>query len=333
MDNGTFTFELICDKYTEDLKNKSIAPRKSYSDMVVKPSGCVLPLTFRDAVETIRNFKVLPDDTWVVTFPKCGTTWTQEMVWLLKNNCDFEKAKAIPLLQRVPFFEFEKLTFTEDKSLDPVPPTMELTEKLASPRCIKSHLPMELLPKQLWTVKPKIVYVARDPRDVAISYYHHHRLWNGYQGTLEDFVDAFLNDRVVYGPYWTHLLTFMDLKDKSHILINTYEEMKRDLPNVIRKTAKFLNVELSEKQIHDLNEHLSFKSMRSNKSVNYEELGNEVKKLVKADETDENLNFIRKGESGGWMNAFGNDTLEKFKKWNERHLSGRDFKEYPWSLN
>lgn len=68
-------------------------------------------------------------------------------------------------------------------------------------------------------------------------------------------------------------------------------------------------MELSEKQVHELNEHLSFKSMRSNKSVNYEELGNEVKKLVNADATDENLNFIRKGESGGWKNVFANDVL------------------------
>lgn len=73
MDNIRFKFELISDKYTNDLKEKSIAPRKSYSEMIVHPSGCILPLTFQGALEKIRNFKVLPDDTWIVTFPKCGT--------------------------------------------------------------------------------------------------------------------------------------------------------------------------------------------------------------------------------------------------------------------
>lgn len=41
----------------------------------------------------------------------------------------------------------------------------------------------------------QIVYVAREPKDAMISYYHHHRLWNGYTGTLPDFAEAFLADR------------------------------------------------------------------------------------------------------------------------------------------
>ena len=40
--------------------------------------------------------------------------------------------------------------------------TVELTEELNSPRLIKSHLSLELLPRQLWTVKPKVcvIYMA-----------------------------------------------------------------------------------------------------------------------------------------------------------------------------
>lgn len=34
-----------------------------------------------------------------------GTTWTQELVWLVANNLDFENAKSIPLTDRFPFFE------------------------------------------------------------------------------------------------------------------------------------------------------------------------------------------------------------------------------------
>jgi len=33
--------------------------------------------------------------------------------------------------------------------------TLQKVEMLQSPRCIKSHLPLQLLPEQLWTVKPK----------------------------------------------------------------------------------------------------------------------------------------------------------------------------------
>lgn len=55
--------------------------------------------------ENYYNFQARPDDVWVVTFPRSGTTWTQEMVWLLANKLDFEKAKQVPLTQRFPFFE------------------------------------------------------------------------------------------------------------------------------------------------------------------------------------------------------------------------------------
>jgi len=39
---------------------------------------------------------------------------------------------------------------------------------------------------------PQIIYVARDAKDVAVSYYHHYRLFNLYTGSFEDFIEAFL---------------------------------------------------------------------------------------------------------------------------------------------
>ena len=34
-----------------------------------------------------------------------GTTWTQDLVWLLTNDCDTEAAKKLPILVRSPFLE------------------------------------------------------------------------------------------------------------------------------------------------------------------------------------------------------------------------------------
>ena len=55
-----------------------------------------------------------------------------------------------------------------------------------SPRFVKSHLPLSMNnPRLLDTCK--VVYVARNPKDACVSYYHHNRLLkgHGYYGDLE----------------------------------------------------------------------------------------------------------------------------------------------------
>jgi hypothetical protein len=67
---------------------------------------CVLIKKYQEfCAERVKNFKVYKDDLWVLSFPKCGTTWTIEMVWLINNNMDFETAKKIKADDRVPFLE------------------------------------------------------------------------------------------------------------------------------------------------------------------------------------------------------------------------------------
>lgn len=66
--------------------------------------------------------------------------------------------------------------------------TQPATEQLAlmnKQRFIKSHLPLSLLPPNLLDTA-KVIYVARDPRDVAVSFYHLNRAMRT-QGYVDDF--------------------------------------------------------------------------------------------------------------------------------------------------
>ena len=61
--------------------------------MKSSPLGIMLPTRFpgaEDSLERIWNFKPKKDDIWIVTYPKCGTTLTQELMVQIANQVDIE---------------------------------------------------------------------------------------------------------------------------------------------------------------------------------------------------------------------------------------------------
>ena len=73
-----------------------------------------------------------------------GTTWLTEIVYLINSDLDFDGAKNTHIDERCPFFEY------------PFPGKKAITA-LPSPRLIKTHLPITLLPNQVKEKKPKVI--------------------------------------------------------------------------------------------------------------------------------------------------------------------------------
>ena len=116
-----------------------------------KPGDTVLPVAYEKFELRFKNWQLRADDIYVFAFPKNGTTWTQELVWCVKNDCDIMKAKSIPLSERVPFLERPVLDdiFADISEANIQSDPLGLIENMSSPRIIKSHLSFCLLPDAL----------------------------------------------------------------------------------------------------------------------------------------------------------------------------------------
>jgi len=235
-------------------KLRSTTHSLAFPELFVKfgPSKCFLPRHFAEHLTAIDAFEVRDDDIWIVTYPKAGTTWTQEMTWLILNDLDYNGAKTI-LPYRSPFLEFTAIfskmgagglngeLIADTDVGKKIGDSMERCRQLKSPRLIKSHLPFNMLPKQLRNgeKKAKIIYVAREPKDICVSYYHHRVTWESYLGTMQDSVEEFIGGHCMHGPYFPHLKEFWDIRGKPNLLFLTYEQMKKDLHSVLTKVSSF----------------------------------------------------------------------------------------------
>ena len=72
----------------ETARIKADFPESAVNDLVRYEQGLIMPRNFIGIDERLYNFTLRDDDIWIVTYPKVGTTWTQEMVWMLVNNVD-----------------------------------------------------------------------------------------------------------------------------------------------------------------------------------------------------------------------------------------------------
>ncbi|XP_059616744.1 luciferin sulfotransferase-like [Phlebotomus argentipes] len=273
---------------------------------------CLLPSLYNEWADDILNFKVRKDDVFVVTFPKCGTTWTQEMVWMIGNDLDFERGKKTPLPERFPQIELSAVALISKTN------SIRQCEELKGRRYIKSHLPAHLLPTEIWTVKPKIIYCTRNPKDAAISNFHFMSVMQGWKANFNDMMEAFMANSTLYAPFHSHVLDFWSMRAEENVLFITHEDMKKDLPAVIAKTAKFMGKTLSEDQITRLAHHLSFDSMKKNKSISQTPLKRAVPFFK--------YKLLRKGESGTFKKEMTPQLIERFDKWSLSELGDSDFR-------
>ena len=93
-------------------------------------------------------------------------------------------------MHRVPFLELTPSEYVPRRDLITLP----------SPRLMKSHLSYSAIPKsENEETQCKYIYIARYPKDVAVSYFHYlenmKALGFGYNGPWEFFLNLFLDGK------------------------------------------------------------------------------------------------------------------------------------------
>jgi len=307
---------------TKENKNMDMRDRRQETGHVLSNPGDFLLLdkfTSTGFINKIYNMEVRQDDIWVVTPPKCGTTWMQELVWLIANNLDFDRASTLPQVYRFPFLEMESVTYWSEECRDVELGSLEQTvenqpkffansmkhvESLPSPRFIKTHLPISMLPPDLLK-NAKVIYVGRNVKDICVSGFYHARPDTNFS----KWATAFKNGEVMVGNWFEHMREAFDIKGSPNFKSFWYEDMKNDFETVIKEVAAFLGKEIDESGVDKLVAFLNINKMRKNPMVNKEWKNTEGGPI-----------FMRKGIVGDWKTHFTSEESQDWDRWIESEL-------------
>ncbi len=263
-----------------------------------KVKGLIWPALITE--EQLRNcitFQTSPDDVFLVTYPKSGTMWLAEIVRCIAQPKDSGKANHIG--GTVPMFDFAN---------------HEQLETLLSPRYMSTHLPFALVPRSSeHTVK--YIYLARNPKDVAVSFFHFmcSAPVFDFDGTWEEFLQYFIKGNLpAGGSYFDHILEWWSHKDDENVLFLKYEDLKKDLKSQVKIIAEFLGFKLSDEEAQAVAEKCTFQAMKSNPNLEV----NKFSKVIKKG------SHLRKGVVGDWKNHFSNEQLKEFNKLYQSRLKG-----------
>ncbi|XP_075739952.1 sulfotransferase 1C2-like isoform X2 [Rhipicephalus microplus] len=265
------------------------------------------PILVRKAL----NFKAGKGDIVQWSYPKSGTHWVQYVIQLILKRGEVVES----------YEDFAKNTRPmEYVGLDDFRTTLAL-------RCFVTHLPPQ--PDNI-SDEAKYVYVARNPWDVCVSFFHMVTNLNIYcfeDATFDEFFEWFLDKDFGYGSYFDHVAAGYALKDKPNVLFLTYEQLKRAPRATVLKLAHFLGDSygrLFEGEDNDLLDRIlersSSESMKSVVVMNLSSKEWEVmtkrnnmtcKNGYGGDSTK--YGIVRRAQIGDWKNYFKPDQLERFE--------------------
>ncbi len=221
-----------------------------------------------------RNLEVFPDDTFLLSYPKSGNTWSRFLVANLLHageEVDFSNINGI-------------IPDTEGT-------TKRYLNSLPRPRVLKSHQYFD--PRYR-----RIIFIVRDPRDVVLSEYY----WDikrravNEDCRIEDFVERFVHGPVnhPFGTWGENVASwFYTRSAHPGFLLLKYESLQADPRHEVGRIARFLNLASDPDRIDF--------AIRQSSADRMRELERKQGHLwASTKDTRKDKPFVRAAKSGGW---------------------------------
>ena len=248
-----------------------------------------------------RNLRVYPDDTFVVSYPRSGNTWTRFLI-----------ANLVHPHENVSFLNIERL----------IPDTSSQSsrklKRTPRPRIIKTHCYFDHR-------YPKTIYIVRDPRDVVLSHYDFQRKYRQIEDKtpLVPYVDDFICGRLVsadWGTWRENVASWVYTRgQKKEFLLIRYEDLLEDTVSELRRMAHFLGADASDSNLKRAVELSSAERMRNLEKQQQDE-------WIATKNRRKDIPFIGKAKSGGWKTALPAECVQQIESaWGDvmNHLGYR----------
>lgn len=260
---------------------------------------------------------IRPDDVFVVTPPKCGTTWMQTIVaLLLSGDPDVETELSI----KMPWVDIRIREMSE---------VAARLEAMEHRRSMKSHTPMDGLPLD---DQAQYICVFRHPLDAHFSFRKHLRNtplpWFDHWypkddetgTTIRRFLDGgaegFDGDAMPLAHILQHYKAAKAVSDRPNVSLFHYADMKRDLAGTFVQVSKLLGISHSEAVMAQLVQAATFDNMKEN-AQRFAPSGG--KGFFKSD-----TEFFHSGTSGKWRGELKDQELAGYGAIMDAHLQPED---------
>lgn len=219
--------------------------------------------------------RIYDDDTFIASYLKSGNTWMR----FLTTNMRYPS---------------QTITFRNIEDYCPQLGDHDIS-KFDRPRFIKSHLPR-------FEAFPNSIYVLRDGRDVAVSFYHysHERDW--FEGSFSDFLRADWPFSEYFGTWHEHVQAALDFHEDhpDRMLLVRYEDMLEAPFEQALRIKAFAGFDIDDSTVRKAVKKSEFSELKKIE----EEHGSEVE--------GKDMTFFRKGKSRQWEETFSDADLGYF---------------------